>query len=161
LPSRVAELPWDGAAFAAEGLAPEAHALALGNAWDRCPTDDGVRFRAPSRAELAGAANRARLAAELDALRARGLRGVVTLGRVATDTMARVLDAPAGTGLRHRALAHPSAQGLLAMAPDRGRGARMDDLKAAWRAACRSAILEAGYPERDARPASADRRCPA
>lgn len=145
LPERVAMLPWDGAAFAAEALVPEAHGVALGNAWDRCPTDDGQRFRAPTRRELASAENAARIAAELDALRARGLRGVVTLGRVAAQVMARALERSAFAALRLEAVVHPSAQGLLSMAPDRGRGARMADLEAEWRRRCRTAIVAAGY----------------
>ena len=36
------------------------------------------------------------------------------------------------TGLTIHALPHPSAQGLLTSAPNRGKGARMADLEAAW-----------------------------
>ena len=42
--------------------------------------------------------------------------------------MAGLLD----TGLTLHALPHPSAQGLLTSAPNRGKGARMADLEADW-----------------------------
>ena len=147
LPEAVKSMPWDGAQFAAAALTPVAHGVALGNAFDRCPTDDGIAFRAPSRKELEGPDNIARLAGDLDRLRVRGLKGVVTMGRVATRTLDVVLaHAPMPWLVRH-AVPHPSAQGLLSMAPDRGRGARMLDLQEEWMAHCRRAILECGYPE--------------
>lgn len=153
LPPAVDALPWDGARFLEAALQPVAHGVALGNAYDRCPTDDGTSFRAPSRAELEGPDNVQRLTRELEALRLRGLRGLVTLGRVATRTMDVVLaHAPMPSLVRH-ALPHPSAQGLLSMAPGRGKGARMQDLQDAWMVRCRDMILEAGYPAGDVRPA--------
>ncbi|GJG89835.1 hypothetical protein tb265_50160 [Gemmatimonadetes bacterium T265] len=36
-------------------------------------------------------------------------------------------------GVRYVAVPHPSAQGLLSAAPDRGRGAHLRDLAAGWR----------------------------
>jgi uracil-DNA glycosylase len=146
MPPAVAEGPWDGARFAALGLVPELHGVALGNAWPACPTNDGHRFRAPTRAELERADNLSRLHQELAALRPRGLQGVVALGRVAARTMARVLDGRDGAGVRLAAMPHPSAQGLLSMAPQRGRGARMADLQALWRHRCAEALLAAGLP---------------
>ena len=146
LPPLVDTLPWDGARFHEAGLRPAAHGVALGNAFDRCPTDDGVSFRAPSRAELEGPDNVQRLVRELETLRDRGLRGLVTLGRVATRTLDVVLaHAPMPSLMRH-ALPHPSAQGLLSMAPGRGKGARMQDLQEEWMARCRNLIIEVGYP---------------
>jgi len=146
LPSEVHGLPWDGTAFASAGLRPVAHGIALGNAFDRCPTDDGQRFRAPSRAELEGDENVRRLVRELDALVARGLCGLVTLGRVATRTMDVVLSHHPRPSLIRRAVPHPSAQGLLSMAPNRGKGARMADLQQAWREQCAAMVIEAGFP---------------
>jgi uracil-DNA glycosylase len=146
MPPAVAEGPWDGARFAALGLVPELHGVALGNAWPACPTSDGHRFRAPTRAELESADNLARLQREVAALRPRGLRGVVALGRVAARTMARVLDDEVGSAVRLAAMPHPSAQGLLSMAPHRGRGARMADLQALWRHRCAEALRSAGLP---------------
>lgn len=147
LPAESAALPWDGATFHARGVRPVPLGVALGNAFDRCPTDDGVRFRAPTREELEGVPNRMRLAADIAALRLRGLRGVVTLGRVAARTLATVGREGVLHGLTTIALVHPSAQGLLSMAPDRGRGARMADLQAQWMARCCQAVREAGYLE--------------
>ena len=149
LPDAVATLPWDGARFRDAGLHPVAHGVALGNAYDRCPTDDGVSFRTPARVELEGPDNLRRLAAEVTRLQARGLRGVVTLGRVATRTMDMVLvQFPTIT---RAAVPHPSAQGLLSMAPDRGKGARMADLQEAWMLLCRDRIVDAGFPAVTAR----------
>lgn len=146
MPAGVDSMPWDGAGFAAAALAPVAHGIALGNAYDRCPTDDGSSFRAPTRAELEGTDNVHRLVSELERMCARGLRGVVTLGRVATKTMDVVLSrSPMPTLVRH-AVPHPSAQGLLSMAPDRGRGARMIDLQETWMAKCIEAMYDSGFP---------------
>jgi hypothetical protein len=148
LPAAVQTLPWDGAQFAAHALRPMAHGVALGNAFDRCPTDDGASFRAPSRSELEGPLNVARLQQDIVTLQARGLCGVVTLGRVATRIIGLVCDAggDAFRALRLRAVPHPSAQGLLSMAPNRGRGARMHDLQVAWMQRCIEAVYDAGYP---------------
>ena len=146
LPPEVEELNWDGSLFADHRLRPVANGVALGNAFDRCPTDDGVSFRAPTRNELEGADNVARLTSELRMLTERGLRGVVTMGRVATKTLDVVLRAAPMDGLVRHALPHPSAQGLLSMAPDRGRGAKMSDLQLAWQVKLRDAIVDAGYP---------------
>lgn len=146
LPSIAKTLPWDGARFHDAAARPVAHGVALGNAYDRCPTDDGVSFRAPSRGELEGDENVNRLTAELDAHRARGLRGVVTLGRVATRTIDVVMARTPMPEIARHAVPHPSAQGLLSMAPDRGKGARMTDLQEAWMTRCRDCIIAAGYP---------------
>ncbi len=145
LPLGVRDLPWDGAGFATAGLRPVAHGVALGNAFTCCPTDNGSTFRAPSRSELEGDVNVARIHAELSALEARGLRGIVTMGRVAARTMDVVLRAAPRPALVRRAVPHPSAQGLLSMAPNRGRGARMADLQANWRVLLCEATVEAGF----------------
>jgi hypothetical protein len=145
MPDVTRSLPWDGAQFAAAGLRPTAFGVALGNAFDQCPTDDGVRFRAPTRTELEGDANVERLVHEFTQLSARGLRGIVTMGRVATKTVDVVLRrAPMPTLVRF-AVPHPSAQGLLSMAPDRGKGAKMQDLQEAWMAQCEAKIVNAGF----------------
>lgn len=146
LPPGVDDLPWDGSAFTAAGLAPVAHGVALGNAFDRCPTDDGQSFRAPLRTELESARNLARLNRDLDLLQARGLAGVVTLGRVATRTIDVLFRQRPRPSVARRALPHPSAQGLLSMAPDRGKGAKMADLQEAWMVRCEYAIRQAGFP---------------
>ncbi len=151
LPPAVETLPWDGAQFRNAAVRPVAHGVALGNAFNCCPTDNGVTFRAPSRAELEGPDNVRRLTLELAALQTRGLRGVVTMGRVATRTLDIVFERTPMPTIARRALPHPSAQGLLSMAPDRGKGARMADLQQAWMMRCRDLIIEAGYPAADAR----------
>ena len=146
LPPDADTLPWDGTRFHEAALRPVAHGIALGNAYDCCPTDDGRKFRAPTRGELEGTDNVMRLTTELDTLRARGLRGVVTLGRVATRTIDVVLARTVMPTIARHAVPHPSAQGLLSMAPDRGKGARLADLQEAWMARCRTVIEQAGYP---------------
>ncbi|WP_396208470.1 uracil-DNA glycosylase family protein [Gemmatimonas sp.] len=146
LPPEVNALPWDGAAFAAAGLAPVACGVALGNAFDRCPSDDGESFRAPVRSELESTPNFARLNRELDELTTRGLKGVVTLGRVATRTFDALLTQTPRPALARRALPHPSAQGLLSMVPDRGKGAKMAELQETWMVCCEDSIIQAGYP---------------
>ena len=146
LPDQVGAMDWDGSLFAANGIRPVANGVALGNAFDRCPTDDGKSFRAPTRSELEGADNIARIMSELVMLTGRGLRGIVTMGRVATKTLDVVLrETPMNALVRH-ALPHPSAQGLLSMAPNRGRGAKMSDLQLAWQVKLRNAVVDAGYP---------------
>ncbi len=146
LPPEVDQMDWDGAAFTAAGLEPLAHGVALGNAFDRCPSDDGQSFRAPVRSELESTRNFARINRDLDLLSARGLKGIVTLGRVATRTFDVLFKHKPRPQLARRALAHPSAQGLLSMAPDRGKGAKMADLQEAWMVRCQYAVIQAGYP---------------
>ena len=136
LPPDVWTGPWDGARFVAAGLRPQLRGVALSNAFDRCPTDDGRRFRAPSRTELTSASNQARLARDIDVAQARGLRLIVPLGRVAAQVMTSLLAAHAARwhDIACHPVVHPSAQGLLSTAPDRGRGARLADLAAQWEA---------------------------
>jgi uracil-DNA glycosylase len=121
--------PWDGERFVKAGLRPVLTGVALSNAFPSCPTNDGRKFRAPSRAELQAPENLERLAGELSRARARGARQVVTLGRCARDTLAPLA---VEAGLHLCALPHPSAQGLLSDAPNRGKGARLADLQTAW-----------------------------
>lgn len=145
LPETVGACKWDGQLLRDAGFAPIAHAVSLTNAFDRCPTDDGVHFRAPTKAELEGAANSARLCREIDHLRTRGLSGIVTLGKVAARTMERISANYYANVIPVHALPHPSAQGLLSMAPNRGRGARMSDLQAQWMQQCMEAVQAAGF----------------
>ncbi len=137
LPDNTLTLPWDGAVFEAHQLAPELSGVALGNAFDRCPTDDGFKFRVPSRQELYSEQNSARLAHDVEVARQRGLQHVIALGRVAAQVMAGVveranMDSPAAEPVVLHTVPHPSAQGLLSAAPNRGRGARLADLAQAW-----------------------------
>ncbi len=121
--------PWEGSRLIAAGLRPTLSGVALSNAFPRCPTNDGRRFRAPSRTELHSAENLTRLENELRAAMLRGAVQVVTLGRCAGDVLAPLAEKLA---LRLLALPHPSAQGLLSDAPNRGKGQRLADLQTAW-----------------------------
>ncbi|MDQ6611986.1 MAG: hypothetical protein M3Y64_06105 [Gemmatimonadota bacterium] len=145
LPDAVDAIAWNGVALLAAGFAPVAVNSALTNAFSRCPTDDGMHFRAPTRIELEGEQNSMRLVAEIAACKARDLHGIVTLGKVAARTMQHVIDKYFGGAIALHAVPHPSAQGLLSMAPDRGRGARMADLQDQWREQCILAIRNAGF----------------
>jgi len=120
-------VPWDGAALIAAGVRPVVSQVLLTNAFDRCPTDDGRKFRAPSRAERESVENLARLRSDIGYAIARGADRVCCLGKVAAAVVS-LLDLP----MVVHALPHPSAQGLLTSAPDRGKGAKMADLEAAW-----------------------------
>ena len=122
---------WDGARFKALGLTPRLNGTALSNAYPACPTKDGERFLAPSNKELLTPANLDRLTAEL----ARAAEGqttplrVITFGKRAEWVLHKLAEAPS---IEFRALPHPSAQGLLQGAPGRGKGLRLEDLRAAW-----------------------------
>lgn len=124
---------WDGARFKALGLAPRLHGTALSNAYPACPTKDGDHFHAPSNRDLLAPANLARLLAELTraaAGRTSPLR-VIAFGKRAEWVLNQVAGAPA---MAFHALPHPSAQGLLQGAPNRGKGSKLEDLRQAWRA---------------------------
>lgn len=120
---------WDGDRFVRESLRPELTRVALSNAFPACPTNDGLKFRAPSRSELSSPENTLRIEAEIAAAMLRGLLQIITLGRCARLTLERLA---AKHALPLVALPHPSAQGLLSEAPNRGKGARLSDLQTAW-----------------------------
>ncbi len=122
---------WDGARFKALGLAPRLHGTALSNAYPACPTKDGAHFHAPSNRELLAPANLARLSAELAQAATGGtspLR-IIAFGKRAEWILTRLVAVPP---LDLHALPHPSAQGLLQGAPNRGKGLRLADLRDAW-----------------------------
>ncbi len=120
-------VPWDGNALIAAGVRPRVTQVLLTNAYDRCPTDDGRKFRAPTRTEREAEANLRRLRDDVEQAMARGADRVCCLGKVAAAVVL-LLELP----ITVHALPHPSAQGLLTSAPDRGKGAKMADLEAAW-----------------------------
>lgn len=120
---------WEGSRLASAGLRPVLAGVALSNAFPACPTADGQKFRAPTRAELESAENLTRLRSELLRAAQLGATQVVTLGKCAARTLAPLAGE---AGMQLVALAHPSAQGLLSEAPNRGRGLRLADLQAAW-----------------------------
>jgi hypothetical protein len=131
----MAELPaaalevWDGQRFQDLGLRPVLSDVALGNALAVCPTSNGETFRAPTDAELRHPDNADRLRGEVARARDRcpGPLRIFALGRRAGWILGQ-LDLPGVLEV----LPHPSAQGLLQAAPDRGRGCRLADLQAAW-----------------------------
>ena len=133
----MAEIPpatwekWDGGRFATLGLRPSLHGAALGNAFPCCPTDNGQTFRAPKDRELRDPANLARLGANLAeaASRCPGLLRVIGLGRRAAWVLDHVENAPPYELV---VLPHPSAQGLLQAAPEKGRGLKLHDLQDKW-----------------------------
>jgi len=122
---------WDGARLRERGLRPELNGAALSNAYPSCPTRDGQKFRAPSDAELKSPANLHRIGQELsDGLaRCEGSLRVITMGRRAAWILDRFRTE---FDLDLLELPHPSAQGLLQAAPDKGRGLRLADLQQAW-----------------------------
>lgn len=130
-----------GGELAARGCLPRVRGVLLTNAYDRCPTDDGRRFRAPTRGELTSASNVARLRGELALARDRGLRSALALGRVAASVVAEQLAAIGAGDVDVVALPHPSAQGLLMAAPGRGKGLRLADLEASWIDVMRKQLL--------------------
>lgn len=146
LPPAVDELPWDGEAFRDAGLRPVARGIALGNAYDRCPTDDGHSFRAPTRRELASPENVARIRGDIERFSRRGLRGIVTMGRVAANAIDLVLKDWPQPDLVRRAVVHPSARGLISLLPRAGTGVRMVELQERWKEMCAEALRDAGYP---------------
>lgn len=124
---------WDGARFKALGLAPRLLGTALSNAFPACPTKDGDHFHAPSNRDLLAPPNLERLSAELT----RAQRGrtspllVIAFGKRAEWVFGRLPEA--GAVVLHT-LPHPSAQGLLQGAPNRGKGMKLEDLRTAWQA---------------------------
>jgi hypothetical protein len=122
---------WDGARFKALGLAPQLSGTALSNAFPACPTKDGDHFHAPSNKDLLAPANLARLATELTRAaqgRTSPLR-VIAFGKRAEWVLGRLSEAPA---FELHALPHPSAQGLLQGAPNKGKGLRLEELRREW-----------------------------
>ena len=124
-------LSWDGQQFLAAAVHPAIHGVMLTNAFPRCPTSDGHRFRAPTRAELESSLNRRRLATELELAASRGCRVAIGLGKVAAGVLDQA-GRPVMAGTEFIALPHPSAQGLLQAAPQRGKGLSLSSLEEAW-----------------------------
>jgi uracil-DNA glycosylase len=132
---------WDGARFKALGLVPRLQATALSNAFPSCPTKDGDHFHAPSNKQLLDPANLVRLSTELARAAKDGtspLR-VIAFGKRAEWVLSRLPGAPP---FELHALPHPSAQGLLQGAPNRGKGMRLEDLRKAWQANLQTLLAE-------------------
>ena len=122
---------WNGARFKTLGLRPILSGTALSNAYPACPTKDGDHFHAPSNRDLLAPANLVRLSAELAqaALDRTSPLRVIAFGKRAAWVLGRL--APPPPLLLHT-LPHPSAQGLLQGAPNRGKGLRLEDLRNEW-----------------------------
>lgn len=128
-------------------LKPAFSGVMLSNAYDRCPAASPTRIRPPTREELTSAQNVARIRKELLAAHARGCRLVLALGRVAGGIVSGVLESVAetdGCAMRLVVRPHPSAQGLLQAAPNRGRGCKMVELEAGWIQETAALIRRAG-----------------
>ena len=131
---------WDGAALRDGGLAPELLGAALSNAFPICPSRDLQSFRAPTDAELKHPDNLQRLRDLLHraAQRCPGTLRVIAMGKRAQWILRQLEGAPE---FQLHGLPHPSAQGLLQAAPDKGKGCRLADLQAQWEARL-AALLE-------------------
>lgn len=132
---------WDGARFKTLGLMPRLHGTALSNAYPACPTKDGDHFHAPSNKDLLAPENLARLSAELTraALGRTSPLRVIAFGKRAEWVLGRL---PEASAFELHALPHPSAQGLLQGAPNKGKGLKLEDLRREWQERLR-ALLEA------------------
>ena len=88
-------------------------------------------FKAPTNAELRSPENQTRIREELKlaATRCPGLLRIIALGKRAQWLFEGLEGAPA---FELHVLPHPSAQGLLQGAPNKGKGMRLMDLEAAW-----------------------------
>ena len=123
---------WDGKALKKQGMRPQLREVALGNAFPICPSRDGQTFRAPTDAELRSPENLARIRGDLERAAARcpGRLRVLALGKRAEWLFGRLEGAP---DFELNVLPHPSAQGLLQGAPNKGKGMHLADLEVAWR----------------------------
>ena len=133
-------VPWDGAALIAAGIRPVLTEVALSNAYSVCPTDDGHKFRAPRKTEMASAENVRRVRDELAKARKRGLRAVVVLGRVADWLLGTHLGLRHDPDIVYHQITHPSPLGLMGMAKRAGKGVRVSAMKEQWKADFRRMI---------------------
>ena len=123
---------WDGAALREAGVLPVVSDVALSNAFNICPTDDGEHFRAPSKAELSGAANVKRVQSEIAKAKRRGLHTVIVLGRHADWLLGTHLGLRDDPAISYHQITHPSPLGLMGMAKRAGKGVRVSQMKDRW-----------------------------
>lgn len=130
---------WDGARFKDLGLLPLLHGTALSNAYPACPTKDGEHFHAPTNRQLLDPANLQRLARELARATqdASGPLRVIAFGKRAEWVLSQLQETHP---FQLQALPHPSAQGLLQGAPNRGKGLKLEDLRRAWQERLRALL---------------------
>jgi len=131
---------WDGARLRERGLIPVLKGVALSNAFPCCPTRDGQTFKAPTDHELAAPQNLIRIGQELASAAARcpATLRVIAMGKRAEWLFRRLEGVPA---FELCTLPHPSAQGLLQAAPDKGRGLKLADLQVAWELRLRALLV--------------------
>jgi uracil-DNA glycosylase len=127
------DVRWDGAALVEAGIQPILSGAALSNAYPVCPTDDGEKFRAPTKAEMSSAENVRRVRAELAKAKKRGLRSVVALGRVADWLLGTHLGLRDDPDIAYHQITHPSPLGLMGMAKRAGKGVRVSAMKEQWK----------------------------
>ena len=137
------DVRWDGTALIEAGIRPILTGAALSNAYPVCPTDDGHKFRAPTKAEMSSPENVRRVRAELAKARKRGLRTVVVLGRVADWLLGTHLGLEDDAELTYHQITHPSPLGLMGMAKRAGKGVRVSAMKEQWKADFRR-MIDAG-----------------
>ena len=127
------DVRWDGTSLTDAGIRPVLRDAALSNAYNVCPTDDGQKFRAPSKAEMSSAENVRRVKAELAKARKRGLGTVIVLGRVADWLLGTHLGLRDDPDIAYHQITHPSPLGLMGMAKRAGKGVRVSAMKAEWK----------------------------
>jgi uracil-DNA glycosylase len=127
------DVRWDGAALVAAGIRPLITDVALSNAYNVCPTDDGEHFRAPSKAEMSSPENVRRVRAELAKARRRGLHSVIVLGKTADWLLGTHLGLRDDPGIAYHQITHPSPLGLMGMAKRAGKGVRVSAMKDEWK----------------------------
>ena len=123
---------WDGTALREAGIRPIVADVALSNALNVCPTDDGEHFRAPSKAEMSSAENVKRVRAEIAKARKRGLHTVIVLGRIADWLLGTHLGLREDDTIAYHQITHPSPLGLMGMAKRAGKGVRVSAMKEQW-----------------------------
>lgn len=123
---------WDGKVLKERGLRPILRGVALGNAYPICPSKDGQTFRAPTDAELRSPENLARIRGDVERAAALcpGKLRIIAMGKRALWLFGRLAEVPE---FELCVLSHPSAQGLLQAAPNKGKGLHLADLELAWR----------------------------
>lgn len=134
------DVKWDGVALIEAGIRPILSETALSNAYPVCPTDDGHKFRAPTKVEMSSPENVRRVRAELAKARKRGLRTVVALGRVADWLLGTHLGLEHDSQIAYHQITHPSPLGLMGMAKRAGKGVRVSAMKEQWKADFRRMI---------------------
>jgi uracil-DNA glycosylase len=126
------DVRWDGTALREAGTRPILTDVALSNAFNVCPTDDGQHFRAPSKAEMSSPANVRRVRAEIAKARRRGLKTVIVLGRIADWLLGTHLGLRDDPTIAYHQITHPSPLGLMGMAKRAGKDVRVSAMKEQW-----------------------------